>query len=100
MKTETFTQDRSEALAQILRLLDLDGEPLSIRVQWALLNHLHSVPYANRKDGSLLADHLDLVLLGIKAVDRSETRETFAASPALQALLRTISTKANEMAGT
>ena len=33
MKTETFTPDRCEALAQILRLLGLEGEPLSIRVK-------------------------------------------------------------------
>lgn len=97
MKT-TLTLDRQKALADIRQMLGLEKTALTQAEQADLLDRFYSVPHAHRRDGQILSGVLQPALATLQAFDRAETRQTVAVSPGLQEMLRTISTRAANLA--
>lgn len=94
-----FDTHRMNALVDIKEMLGLETTTLTRATQEHLLVLYYSVPHAERRDGRILSEVLRPALATLQAFDRAETRETVKQSPALQEMLRTISTRAAGLAG-
>lgn len=93
-----FDIHRQKALIDIREMLGLEATTLTRDTQENLLELYYSVPHEHRRDAQILSGVLRPALATLQAFDRAETRKTVAESPALQELLRTISTRAANLA--
>ena len=85
-----LTEGQRAALPSILALLHLEHAELTADECGALCSVYHSVPYEQRKDGTLLAIYLELVMRSLRAIGRAESLETIAESAALTVLVRDV----------
>ena len=91
------TPSQDMALQKILKVLDFEGAPLLKNHHQTLLAHFYSVPYVHRGDGLILRSYFALLLMGVKALDRAETRLTVGSSPVLQAQVKEIKEVLNQL---
>lgn len=89
---------RQAALMAIREMLGLEDTKLTRATEETLLELFYSVAHVHRHDGLILSQVLRPALATLQAFDWAETRETVAKSPALQEMLRTISTRAAGLA--
>ena len=80
---KSLTPDQRAAVPGLLELLGLEREELTPAGIESLLNVYHSMRYDRRLDGLEVGVHLELLARSVRAVSRSETVATIAASDTL-----------------
>lgn len=77
MRRAAFGNHELKALQNIKTLLGIDQEAkLPQRIAKALLEKFYSIPHEKRGDVLQIDQHLELVELCLRAVDRAETQKT------------------------
>ncbi len=80
MRRAAFSNHELKALQNIKSLLGIDQEAkLPQRMAKALLEKFYSIPHDKRGDVLQIEQHLQLVNLCLRAVDRAETQKTIKA---------------------
>lgn len=89
---KSLTVGQQAALPGILALLGIEGADLTPSDCESLCGIFHSVLHEDRWDLDFLARHIELQMMGARAICRAETIETVGASPVLTAMVRDLYT--------